>query len=1215
MASATKMDVVENDSIRKPKTYVETNRKFKRLTLVNNNNNDGKIGLEILLISDRSLLGTNTTGGDDDDDFAFDGKKNEETESESDEEEDESGSDVSSSKDDSEDHEREEGAKEGLKTAACAVEVSVGYLSDPENFHGLSHFLEHMVFMGTRTNRSENFFDEWLSRNWGSQNAYTDTEKTVFHFDVHPKRLKEGVEIFSKFFTEPLILERALEREVTAIESEFERVVNSDGVRMELLLADLAIEGHPYRKFGWGNRQSLTESEAYKEKNGARKALKRHFKEHYHARRMSVVVCGAEELEELEEMVLSAKAFGSLCVQEEEEKEEVDDGNDDDTNNKIVDEYVSQFERIDEVNLSDTYGQPFAHLVPSFVKTSQVKTGTQLTLVFQLSSKINRNYLSKSVNFIETLLGHEGEGSCFEALRKRGLCSELCAGVSRGGLDDTSISALLSVSIKLTERGATRTEDILFILFTYLRQIESLLSSNGARFYDEMQQISQIEFEYSESEHACEFVERLVSDVRRFSPENVLYGDSYWQRYDENEIREVLSMLTPENVLVILASSEYKGNDAATIEPWVKFPYEVESFKYTASTSDAQDMQKVEKELGFPSKNRFIPKDLRMHNEIEKLFPVKGNDSINNTTTTTTTTNHVTLEVTPKIIYNECGVLRLWAKLGCREFKTQPKASMYFNANLLVEESVHDTMCLKMFALMLQDSVNKDIYYPAHVAANECSVHVLAQSTGVSFRFDGWSDTISELALAYFRRAASADQSFIQEEDRFQKVKEMALQDMQNMVLKVRSHCAILSRLMKHEKEHSLQEKVAVLKEVTSEDVIRYGKKFFQNVFTEGLLVGNITESMATKLGDSLKQLLVNAAATTAGASENTSGEEVTRGNNNNNNALVFSRVVNLPPGTNHSIHVNAVNKDEVNSAITHYYQIGPSNSASRAIALLCEQFMSEKIFDQLRTKESLGYVVSAYFESSNEILGFNVLVESAFHAPKFVSERIKCFLDAFPSVIENLTDEEFNKQRVSLMEELLAEDANLREQSGRYFAHLKNRKYQFHRARDVAGHVSTITKADIARFCRETFSDSSTNASDGDARSKQLSVSIHGKNYPVEEKEKSEVKEIIAIKGEYGYYATEEGDGVTVPELYIPSKKIANAHSMDVAISGASHANPDTTAMNEDTIDAQEEGTKQQQQQQQFYSSKVMKTCETPFCGFCGNGKRKMPFSLPSGN
>ena len=138
-SSSLTMDVVENDSIRKPKTYVETNRKFKRLTLNN------PVGLEILLISDKSLLGTNeddvlNTGGDDD----FAGEKNEETESESDDEE-ESGSDMSSDKDD-DDSDDEQGAKEGLKTAACAVEVSVGYLSDPENFHGLSHFLEHMVF-------------------------------------------------------------------------------------------------------------------------------------------------------------------------------------------------------------------------------------------------------------------------------------------------------------------------------------------------------------------------------------------------------------------------------------------------------------------------------------------------------------------------------------------------------------------------------------------------------------------------------------------------------------------------------------------------------------------------------------------------------------------------------------------------------------------------------------------------------------------------------------------------------------------------------------------------------------------------------------------------------------------------------------------------------------------------------------------------------------
>ena len=91
---------------------------------------------------------------------------------------------------------------------------------------------------------------------------------------------------------------------------------------------------------------------------------------------------------------------------------------------------------------------------------------------------------------------------------------------------------------------------------------------------------------------------------------------------------------------------------------------------------------------------------------------------------------------------------------------------------------------------------------------------------------------------------------------------------------------------------------------------------------------------------------------------------------------------------------------------------------------------MSEKIFDQLRTKESLGYVVSASFESSNEILGFNIVVESAFHPPKFVSTRIEAFLDHFPAVLESLTEAEFNKQRLSLVEELLAKDENLRMQS-----------------------------------------------------------------------------------------------------------------------------------------------------------------------------------------
>jgi insulysin len=33
--------------------------------------------------------------------------------------------------------------------AGAAMDVNVGYFSDPEHLPGLAHFLEHMLFMGT----------------------------------------------------------------------------------------------------------------------------------------------------------------------------------------------------------------------------------------------------------------------------------------------------------------------------------------------------------------------------------------------------------------------------------------------------------------------------------------------------------------------------------------------------------------------------------------------------------------------------------------------------------------------------------------------------------------------------------------------------------------------------------------------------------------------------------------------------------------------------------------------------------------------------------------------------------------------------------------------------------------------------------------------------------------------------------------------------------
>ena len=101
------------------------------------------------------------------------------------------------------------------------MNVHVGASSDPESIPGLAHFNEHMLFLGTEKYPEEDSFETFLSTNGGSSNAFTDSENTCYYFDMtadNDKRLGEGLDRFSSFFTSPLFTEAATGRELNAIE-------------------------------------------------------------------------------------------------------------------------------------------------------------------------------------------------------------------------------------------------------------------------------------------------------------------------------------------------------------------------------------------------------------------------------------------------------------------------------------------------------------------------------------------------------------------------------------------------------------------------------------------------------------------------------------------------------------------------------------------------------------------------------------------------------------------------------------------------------------------------------------------------------------------------------------------------------------------------------------------------------------------------------------
>ena len=71
-----------------------------------------------------------------------------------------------------------------------AVGINVGSEMDPDDYEGLAHFLEHMLFLGSKKYPEENYFDKKLVEK-GSSNSNASTgdlhTNYYFIFDIIPK--------------------------------------------------------------------------------------------------------------------------------------------------------------------------------------------------------------------------------------------------------------------------------------------------------------------------------------------------------------------------------------------------------------------------------------------------------------------------------------------------------------------------------------------------------------------------------------------------------------------------------------------------------------------------------------------------------------------------------------------------------------------------------------------------------------------------------------------------------------------------------------------------------------------------------------------------------------------------------------------------------------------------------------------------------------------
>lgn len=461
--------------------------------------------------------------------------------------------------------------------SAAAMSVNVGFLSDPNNLPGLAHFCEHMLFLGTKNYPQENEYTKFLSEHGGSSNASTVAEHTSYYFDVSAEHLPQALDRFAQFFIEPLFNEDVTDREVNAVDSEHDKNRQSDAWRFDQLEKSFSKAGHPYRKFGTGNKETLDIIPKQKGLNVRDELLKFH-KKWYSSNVMTLAIIGKESLDELEKM--AADLFSQV-----EDK-------------KVVPLAIKDHPYSDEE-------------VKVKVSVVPIKDTRHLAVSFPIPD-YRDYYKAAPGQYLSHLIGHEGSGSLLSALRAKGWCNNLVGG-TRGEIQGFD---MFCVSVDLTEEGIEHIDDIVHFIFQYIK----MLKNEGPKkwVFDEQAELLNMHFRFKDKQSSTALVNSISVKLNKYPIEEVLIAGYKLTDWRSDLINELLGYLNAKNVRISIAGKKFQGT-ANLKEEWYGTEYSLE--KIPDYVIQRWQNCELNSDFHLPGKNEFIATDFDLSPRDENPSP------------------------------------------------------------------------------------------------------------------------------------------------------------------------------------------------------------------------------------------------------------------------------------------------------------------------------------------------------------------------------------------------------------------------------------------------------------------------------------------------------------------------------------------------------------------------------------------------------------------
>lgn len=168
-------------------------------------------------------------------------------------------------------------------SASIEVMVKVGSNYENKNISGISHFIEHTVFKGTKT-RSAKDISSSVENVGGMLNAYTSKSRTAFHGKVPKKYFLRLLDIISDIIQNPVFDAEELKKEKNVVISEAKIWQDQPRLNQWLLLEKILWKKHPCKNPIVGTVESI--------KKIGREDILKYYKKYYVPSNMILSIVG-----------------------------------------------------------------------------------------------------------------------------------------------------------------------------------------------------------------------------------------------------------------------------------------------------------------------------------------------------------------------------------------------------------------------------------------------------------------------------------------------------------------------------------------------------------------------------------------------------------------------------------------------------------------------------------------------------------------------------------------------------------------------------------------------------------------------------------------------------------------------------------------------------------------------------------------------------------